>query len=137
MLRHDLKDSDIPHRTKGRALIIEAWKERFKVLREEMAVCRPYYSGKLETHYHVELQKSAGQISFTSDLWTDKNMRSHLAVTAHWISESNQGDPSGTLRTALIAFHRISGRHTGQNLANVMMGVLDRAKITSRVIQKL
>lgn len=39
LLRSDLKDSDIPHRTKGRSLIIEAWKDHFATLRVQLAVC--------------------------------------------------------------------------------------------------
>ena len=38
LLRSDLKDSDIPHQTKERALIIEAWKHHFMDLRAELAV---------------------------------------------------------------------------------------------------
>ena len=38
LLWNDLKDSDIPHRTKGRALIIEAWKKHFMALHAELAV---------------------------------------------------------------------------------------------------
>jgi hypothetical protein len=41
LLRNDLKDSDIPHRTKGRALIIEAWKKHFMALHAELAVRTP------------------------------------------------------------------------------------------------
>ena len=37
-LRNNLKDSDIPHQMKGRALIIEAWKKHFMALRAELAV---------------------------------------------------------------------------------------------------
>ena len=41
LLCNDLKDSDIPHRTKGRVLIIEAWKKHFMALRAELAVRTP------------------------------------------------------------------------------------------------
>ena len=33
------------------------------------------------------------------------------------------------LRSELIAFHRIPGRHTGEHLATVFMNILDRYKI--------
>ena len=38
-LREDLKDTDIPHRTKIKTNIIEAWKEYFVILKQDLAVC--------------------------------------------------------------------------------------------------
>ena len=81
----------------------------------------------------LSLQKSAGMISFTGDLWTDGNLRSYIALTAHWINDLNESNALLTFRAALIAFHRLSGRHTDENLANVVMSILDRAKITAKV----
>ena len=66
-------------------------------------------------------QNAAGQISFTEDLWTNENQCSHMALTAHWIN-----DP-------LLGFHHLSGRHTGKNLANVILSILDQAKITLKI----
>ena len=37
-LREDLKDTDIPHRTKIKTDIIEAWKEYFVILKQDLAV---------------------------------------------------------------------------------------------------
>lgn len=37
-LRRDIKESDIPHRTKLRELILQAWTDDFKVLKGELAV---------------------------------------------------------------------------------------------------
>lgn len=39
LLRNDLKEEMIPHRTKLRELIIQAWKQQFQVLRRDLAVC--------------------------------------------------------------------------------------------------
>jgi hypothetical protein len=38
LLRKDLTDSDIPHRTKLRELIIVAWQEYFQVLKGDLAM---------------------------------------------------------------------------------------------------
>src|ERR1700709_2330596 len=38
LLRPDLKESDIPHRTKISDLILETWNEHFQVLKAELAV---------------------------------------------------------------------------------------------------
>lgn len=38
LLRSDLKDSNIPHRTKTRELILEAWRDYFVVLKADLKV---------------------------------------------------------------------------------------------------
>jgi hypothetical protein len=38
LLRSDLKDSEIPHRTKLRGLVIHYWKGYFVSLKEDLAV---------------------------------------------------------------------------------------------------
>jgi hypothetical protein len=39
LLREDLKDTDIPHRTKIREQIIKAWKIYFQELKDDVVVC--------------------------------------------------------------------------------------------------
>jgi len=39
LLRPDLKESNIPKRTKLRELVIQVWKEYFQVLTRQLAVC--------------------------------------------------------------------------------------------------
>lgn len=39
MLRAELKDSDIPHRTKIRKRVIEVWDEHLNTLERELGVC--------------------------------------------------------------------------------------------------
>ena len=38
-----------------------------------------------------------------------------------------------TYQAALLGFHCLSGRHTGENLTNIIMGILDQVKITLKV----
>ncbi|KIK16557.1 hypothetical protein PISMIDRAFT_72240, partial [Pisolithus microcarpus 441] len=64
-LRHDLRDTDIPHRTKTRELILQRWREHFMQLR-------------------VELKRVVGAISFTADVWSADKLDSYLAMVAHW-----------------------------------------------------
>ena len=42
LLRSDLKDSQIPRRTKIHELVIQAWRQHFQVLRRDLAVRLPY-----------------------------------------------------------------------------------------------
>jgi hypothetical protein len=41
LLRNDLKDSMIPHRTKLRELVIEAWRRYFNILKKDLEVLLP------------------------------------------------------------------------------------------------
>ncbi|KIK13495.1 hypothetical protein PISMIDRAFT_118780 [Pisolithus microcarpus 441] len=51
LLKNDLKDSDIPHHTKIKSNILQAWKDYFTVLK-------------------TDLQHAVGNISFTIDIWS-------------------------------------------------------------------
>ena len=90
------------------------------------------------------LQKSVGKISFTTDTWTDPNQTSFMAVTAHWIEAVEEKTGTGSkkklqLRSDLIGFHKLPGRHTGEHLAHCFIYITDRLNITgkvSRIIHK-
>jgi hypothetical protein len=85
------------------------------------------------------IQKSLGKISLTSDLWSDMNLTPFMAVTAHWIEGEEITTPQGPqykliLRTYLIGFHRVPGRHNGDHLACAFLYVLDRVDIADKVL---
>jgi len=73
-----------------------------------------------------------GQVSITADVWSDQNRRSSLAMTAHWIAKI-EGTTSLELRSALIVFHHLRGKHDGEKLAGAVMSLLDRAQIAVEV----
>ena len=73
-----------------------------------------------------------GQVSITVDIWSDQNRRPFLAMMAHWIAK-DKGSTALELKTALIAFHRIHGKHDGETLAGAVLSLLDRAWITTKV----
>ncbi len=75
-----------------------------------------------------------GLVSFTTDLWTDLNMRPFMAITCHWI-ENKVVDGRAMLHLCsdLIDFHHVPGRHTGEHLAEVFVYILDRLQLTSRI----
>ena len=77
-------------------------------------------------------QCAIGNISFTMDVWSDGNLWSYLALTAHWISE----DPSTKslhLESTLLGFYPVCERHTGETLTKVVLFLLDRLGITTKV----
>jgi hypothetical protein len=71
-------------------------------------------------------------------MWSDPNLRPFMAVTAHWIEPKTVQTAEGPvtdlqLHADLIAFHNLPGRHTGEHLANALVFILDRLKMTDWV----
>lgn len=57
-------------------------------------------------------------------------MRSYLAMTAHWVARHENGLQ---IKSSLIAFHRVRGKHTGKDLAKIVFDMLERVGATSKV----
>ena len=72
-------------------------------------------------------------------MWSDPNLRPFMAVTAHWIEGRSVSTPQGpqwhalSLRTELIGFLLVPGRHSGEHLAHALLYLLNRYDIISRV----
>jgi len=65
-------------------------------------------------------------------------MTPFIAVTAHWIETKIQKTPTGEqyilqLRSELIGFHRLPGRHDGEHISVGFMWIIDRLKIAHLV----
>ena len=75
------------------------------------------------------MKASLGKISFTADIWSDNNLRSYLCMTAHWIAR-NKRTGKLELKCALVAFHNVTGKHDGPNLAAIVIALMDRAGMT-------
>ncbi len=50
-----------------------------------------------------------------------------MAVTSHWVKVCDDGTKKQ--ESALIGFHAVPGKHTGQQLATIMLRILERAGI--------
>ena len=59
-------------------------------------------------------------------------MAAYLALTSHWISQ-DKSTGHLALKSALIAFHHIKKKHTGVNMADTILELLDRASVTLKV----
>jgi hypothetical protein len=126
LLRESLRDTDIPHRTKIRTAIVEAWAAWFSVLKKRLAVSsQALFNNNM-------FQRAAGRISFTADVWTDHNRRAYLGMTAHWLARNLESN-NLSLECALIAFHHLSGTHDGKTLAKTAFHLLERAGIIHKV----
>ena len=94
---------------------------------------RKYLSNKLikdryqEVMDHVlALLDSATQISVTLDLWSNRQMRSYIGITAHFVS-------CWTLHSAMLSCNRFIGRHTGERIYDEYETTMELFKITSKV----
>lgn len=73
-----------------------------------------------------------GRVSLTTDLWSDPNRDSYMAVTAHFMVR----DPKThriAYRDLLLAFRFIGTSHSGDNLAQHFFRILDEYGITEKV----
>ncbi|KAF7372181.1 Dimer-Tnp-hAT domain-containing protein [Mycena venus] len=112
MLREDLQDSDIPHRSTIRNRIMQLFEEHLDRVASDIA-------------------NAIGKLSTTMDIWTDQRRRPFMAVTGHWIETTVVETPSGPryalkLRSALIGFIQVPGHHDGEHLAHAFLHVIDR-----------
>jgi hypothetical protein len=74
LVQSDLKETMILHHTKLQELIIEAWKQYFQVLKQDLMV--PFsLSTLLSCSANLFLvQNATGKISFTTDIWSNSKI---------------------------------------------------------------
>ncbi|KAI0309574.1 hypothetical protein OF83DRAFT_1044531, partial [Amylostereum chailletii] len=72
LLRVELQDKNIPHRTRARQLVLEYWDDFFQKVKHDL--------------FHAE-----GRVSCTADIWSDSKRASYIAITGHWIGSRPNG----------------------------------------------
>ncbi|KAI1788299.1 hypothetical protein LXA43DRAFT_1063663 [Ganoderma leucocontextum] len=107
-----LEDGDILHRTRAHDLLVEEYEREMDELRHE-------------------LKAAVGRISFTCDLWSSVILRSFFAITLHYVAED--GEHNIVLRSRLGAFHHILERHTGKNLAEQFIIVIEELGVLDKI----
>ncbi|CDO71217.1 hypothetical protein BN946_scf184863.g12 [Trametes cinnabarina] len=117
-----LDDRDIPHRTQTHKILIERYSAEIKKLRADLQLLR---------HAAHCTQSALGRISFTCDLWSCRILKGFMAVTLHYCAK-DQCD-NLVLRTRLGAFRHVQGRHTGENLAQHFVQVLEELGILHKI----
>jgi hypothetical protein len=74
------------------------------------------------------LEDAQGKIHLSFDLWTsDGTIMSIIAIVAHYL------DKTWINKTRLIALRRLYGSHSGQNMARLLMSVIQEFEITKRL----
>ena len=112
--------------------IIGAWKDYFVGLKQDFSVRILSFIGLISLIVSLNCaQNAVGDISFTADIWSSDAQWPYLALTAHWIAKDSK-TASLSLHSALIAFHRFHGNHTGESLGCTILYLLDRTGITTK-----
>ena len=60
-------------------------------------------------------------------MWSSPNHRSYLGIVGHWVTAE------GVLHSATLGFHRFHGPHSGYNIAQVLLQVLDKLEIAEKI----
>jgi len=125
-----LKDTDFPHQSKALTLIKTEYDSKYQSLKMDLRV-RSLFLAILDTNTYCMYQDALGRVSLTSDLWSDPNQWSFMAVPAHWMAKGRTNQLE--LRSALVAFREVDGSHTGDNLGQVLFDIIQDIRITHKV----
>jgi hypothetical protein len=110
--RKGISDKDLPHQTSLTNMIYREHVEDYRKL-----IC--------------EIKSALGRVSFTSDIWSDPNLTSFLAITCHFCQRNN----IGVLEVAnrVLAFRLVTGSHDGDNIGQIMYDIVKEANAHIRV----
>ena len=75
----------------------------------------------------IELEAAISHIHLSFDIWTSPNGYSIISIFSHYINASGQR------RRRLLAFRRIFGAHTGDNIAQALLKVIREYSIEAKV----
>lgn len=64
-------------------------------------------------------------------MWSDPNLRSFMAVTAHYASKDR--NQNLVICSRLVAFRHVSGIHSGENLAKHFFAILKELGVLHKV----
>jgi hypothetical protein len=73
------------------------------------------------------IHSARSKIHISCDLWTSSNSLAILGVVAHFVTED------GKLQRCVLALKDIIGKHTGENLAQAMVEVLEEWRFASKL----
>jgi hypothetical protein len=78
---------------------------------------------------------SLSKIHLSFDLWTSPNQLAIVGIVAHWIGQVGQVGQVGNPRCqcALIAMKSLDSSHSGDNIANVIIPVIQEYEIQDRL----
>ena len=71
----------------------------------------------------------------TLDGWSSLARDPYLGVTIHWVHSTLESLTKWSLRTMLLAFWEVKGNHSGDNLAKLVMEIINEAGLSSKVCE--
>ena len=74
------------------------------------------------------LRSNLSKISFTLDGWTSITNRSYYGITGHFI------DDNWILQSLIIDFCQSRGEHTGKDIANCFLKVIDNYELSNKIM---
>jgi len=91
------------------------------------------YKQYLEDHQELlsEIKTALGRISFASDVWSDPNLTSFIAMMCHFCKRNRIG--SLEVANRLLAFRLLEGRHDGDNTGNMMYDIVKDVNAHAKV----
>ncbi|KAI2859077.1 hypothetical protein CBS76997_11410 [Aspergillus niger] len=75
-----------------------------------------------------ELARSSRTLALSLDVWTLENQIAIMGIIGHWIC------PGFEKRDELLEFTEIDGPHSGENLAEVVLRMLDELDIAPKLL---
>jgi hypothetical protein len=75
----------------------------------------------------AQVQSALSKIHFTVDIWTSTNQLAIIDTIAHYITESEQ------LTHSVLALRELSGEHSGENQASLIIDIINEYGIASKV----
>ncbi|XP_030599481.1 zinc finger BED domain-containing protein 4-like isoform X2 [Archocentrus centrarchus] len=78
----------------------------------------------------LEKLKTQSSVSLTTDLWSDRRLRSFLGVTAHVCYKSKD---SYALESYLLDCRRFTGRHTGEHISSAFEEITEEYGIRHKI----
>ena len=75
----------------------------------------------------LELERSKSNVHLSFDLWTSPNALAMLGVVAHYF------DQYGKNRVHIIALRRLRGSHSGENMAALVVSVIEDFALTTKL----
>lgn len=96
-------------------------------------VCKTTISSRVNDIFHkmkIDLQSLMSDLEvvhLTTDIWTDRKMRSFCGITGHYLADDI------TLKSCLLSCDRFTGRHTGERIADKFQEVLQSFKIEKKI----
>jgi hypothetical protein len=100
-------------------------------VKEQIQVC--CWGTRSKSSTHCPQSPNSGLLSLTGDTWTTKSGKCFMSVTSHWIGASIECPSEWQLHSAQLGFAEVDGHHSGANLAQLVVRIIDRYDAREKV----